>query len=64
MGAMAVIVPVEIHDAINAEIDRALAGRPIADAERDLTYSVMLEHFDKYGKVPSIRLNPKETTNG
>lgn len=54
-----VIIPNELRDAINAEIDRAIGGRPLKASERQNIYSFMLDHYDQTGVVPSIELRKK-----
>ena len=51
-----VIVPNYVSDAINAEIDRALDGRPCDDESREFIFNGLLQHFDEHGVVPQITL--------
>jgi hypothetical protein len=54
-----VVVPLALREAINAEIDRALAGRPIDHEERRIVYRRLLTIYNDTGKIPSITLRDK-----
>lgn len=54
-----VIVPNELRDAINGEIDQALAGRPMPESEREDLYRYLLSYYDECGSIPSIQLQEK-----
>jgi len=54
------IVPVEVDNAITAEVDRFLALHPEREPERANMWSDLLRAFDKYGVVASLA--PKDGT--
>ena len=49
-----VVIPVEIDNAITAEIDRFLALYPEAEPEREKMRSDLLGVFDEYGFVAAL----------
>lgn len=51
-----VIVPNQLRDAINAAIDKELAGRPCDPAERLEIYHALLSYFDRHGTIPEFTL--------
>jgi hypothetical protein len=53
------IVPNVVSDAINGEIDRALAGRPIQEEERERIFKAMLNHWDETGTLGELTLEKK-----
>ena len=60
MSSSLFIVPVEVDNAITAELDRFLALHPEAKDERAKMRSDLLRAFDIYGVVATIA--PKDGT--
>lgn len=56
MPTRLVLVPNELHDAINAELNKVIAAAPAAEADRDYFYNELLNHYDRYGVIPDFRL--------
>lgn len=50
------IVPNELLDQIDNAIDRELAGRPIADDDRQYVQSALLAFYDEHGAIPEFTL--------
>jgi len=48
-----VIVPNELRDAINRQLDEAYDETPAAAVDREAHYAAILAHFDEYGRLPS-----------
>ena len=53
------VVPNELRDAINANIDAALVDCPDAAADREIFYAQLLEYFNEHGVVPTFTLQKK-----
>lgn len=56
---MCLIVPNYVSEAINAAIDKALAGRACETGEREHIYQLLLAHFDVHGVIPDFNLTAK-----
>lgn len=54
-----VVVPNELRDAINAELDRVIAAAPAAAADREYFYNELLNYYDQFGVIPDFRLEAK-----
>ena len=55
---MIVIVPNELRDAINEKLNAAIEEHKDAEQDRDLLFSQLLWHFNKYGTIPEFTLIP------
>ena len=54
-----VIVPEALRAAIDAAIDKELAGRPCDPGERDDIFRALLTYFDQHGTIPEFTLKSK-----
>lgn len=52
------IVPNDLRDAINAAIDKALAGRPCDGESREVIFAQLLGHYSQHGAIPDFDLTP------
>ena len=53
---MLVVVPNELHAAINVAIDTALDGRQCDEASREHIYRTILAYVDEHGVLPEFSL--------
>ena len=51
-----VIVPDSLRDAINANLDAALADWPEAEKDREHLFGQLLDAFDSTGSIPDFRI--------
>lgn len=53
------IVPNELHDAINAKLTEAFSDLPDAEQDRNFLYQELLEFFDENGYLPEFSVQKK-----
>lgn len=58
-GAVFVIVPDSLRDAIYAKVDAAIAECPDAAADREYFYAELLAHFNEHGVIPEFTLRKR-----
>jgi hypothetical protein len=56
---MLVIVPNELRDAINENLDAAIRQKPEADKDREMMYDQLLNFYNEHGYVPDFSLEKK-----
>lgn len=59
-----VIVPNELHNAINAKLTEAFADHPDAEQDRNFLYHELLAFFDEHGYLPDFSLAKAESAPG
>jgi len=59
-GGMICIVPNELRDAINTELDKAFKVTPEAEKGREYFYNELLKYYDENGYIPDFSLTPKK----
>jgi hypothetical protein len=55
------IVPAYLIEEADRRIDKALAGRPCDDEEREDIRRALLSHFNEHGTFPDFQLKAKDT---
>ena len=50
------IIPYDVHETINRELDQALEEWPEAIPDRELFYQQLVDYYDEYGDIPRFHI--------